>query len=54
MSRNDDVKRILASREAADEQRQRIKAILKKRRGPQYLENTYCRNSLWPSNKRSD
>lgn len=53
-SRNLDIKQILASREIAEEQRKRIRATLKKRKHPQYLENTYVRSSLWPKNRRSD
>jgi hypothetical protein len=51
-TRNQDIQRILLSRELAEQQRKEIKEKLKRRRNPQYLENTFCRNSLWPSNKR--
>jgi len=52
MSRNEDVRKILESREIAERERKQIKTAQVKRRRDQYLELGFVRNALWPSNRR--
>lgn len=53
MSRNSEIRKILESRERAEQERERIREVQKKRKeSGRYMgldpDNLYCRNSLFP------
>jgi hypothetical protein len=53
VSRNSEIRKILESRERAEQERERIREVQKKRReSGRYVgldpDNLYCRNSLFP------